>query len=154
MSIHTLLQVVVSLKLWHSGVTLISGYKPIKTSGSSTDGLYTRKIEPSNMAYRLSYTIDCLKKHDRRARRVQNAKREASVNPGLLLLLEVQLLQCGYDRKKLHWNYRKVHAAFARTRGNGGNFNITQAACRRAAIMSLSDFASSDFPLFSNLPTA
>lgn len=53
MSIHTLLQVVVSLTLWYSGVTLVSGYKPIKTSGNSTDGLYTRKIEHSSMAYRL-----------------------------------------------------------------------------------------------------
>jgi len=53
MSIHTLLQVVVPLTLWHSGVTLFSGYQPIETSGSSTDGLYTRKIERSSMAYRL-----------------------------------------------------------------------------------------------------
>ncbi|THX22057.1 hypothetical protein D6C77_05364 [Aureobasidium pullulans] len=146
MSIHTQLQVVVSLKLWHSGVTLVSGYQPIETSGSSTDGLYTRKIERSNMAYRLgihlskgmSYTIDCLKKHDERNKEEQEGyetrKERPSVNPGLLLLLEVQLLQCGYDRKKSHWNYMRVYAAPARTRGNGGNFNITQAAGRRTAI--------------------
>ncbi|THY47892.1 hypothetical protein D6C98_06929 [Aureobasidium pullulans] len=114
MSIHTLLQVVVSLKLWHSGVSLVSGYQPIETSGSCTDGLYTRKIERSNMAYRLgihlskgmSYTIDCLKKHDERNKEEQEGyktrKERPSVNPGLLLLLEVQLLQCGYDRKKFH----------------------------------------------------
>ncbi|THZ27634.1 hypothetical protein D6C89_03069 [Aureobasidium pullulans] len=55
----------------------------------------------------------------------------------LLLLLKVQLLQCGYDRKKSHWNYMRVYAAPARTRGNGGNFHITQAAGRRAAIPSV-----------------
>ncbi|TIA44092.1 hypothetical protein D6C79_06582, partial [Aureobasidium pullulans] len=82
--------------------------------GSSTDGLYTRKVERSNMAYRLgihlskgmSYTIDCLKKHDERNKEEQEGyktrKERPSANPGLLLLLEVQLLQCGYDRKESH----------------------------------------------------
>lgn len=74
-------------------------------------------------------------------------KERPSVNLGLLLLLEVQLLQYGYDRKESHWNYMRVYAAPARTRGNGGNFNITQAAGRRAAIVSVSGFASSDFQL-------
>ncbi|THW00587.1 hypothetical protein D6D26_05606, partial [Aureobasidium pullulans] len=61
-------------------------------------------------------------------------KERPSANPGLLLLLEVQSLQCSYDRKKSHWNYMRVYSAPARTRGNGSNFNITQAAGRSAAI--------------------
>ncbi|THX70555.1 hypothetical protein D6D04_09867 [Aureobasidium pullulans] len=110
MSIRALLQVVVSLTLWHSGVTLVSGYQPIETSGSSTDGLYTQE---RNKEEQEGY---------------KTRKERPSANPGLLLLLEVQLLQCGYDRKESHWNYMRVYAAPARTRGNGGNFNITQAA--------------------------
>ncbi|THY45128.1 hypothetical protein D6C99_06531 [Aureobasidium pullulans] len=116
MSIHTLLQVVVSLKLWHSGVTLVSGYKPIKTSGSSTDGLYTRKIERrwemhannnggmtgTKSSDDLLHFLSKVERNKEEQEGYKTRKERPSVNPGLLLLLEVQLLQCGYDRKKSH----------------------------------------------------